>query len=256
MTPSRQRFIAYFRVSTESQEENQSLENQRRRIEAWAAFREDLEIVECISAVESATGCTEDRKHFKDALKRMHEQNCSGLVVYDLDRFFRNAEEGLRITRTEFIEKGKTLVSLNQNLDISTDDGWFTFGIFLLVAEKEAKTFNRRSREGKALKQKRCCAEGKDAYLDGPCPYGFMSIGVRGKREIAINPEEYPWRERIIAWRAEGKSGNWIASELNRNGVLTKRGKPWRPTTVMTMIRRPLALGTIINSLTICNTGT
>ncbi len=242
-----QRFIAYFRVSTESQEENQSLENQRRRIEAWAAFRDDLEIVEGISAVESATGQTENRRHFKDALRKMHAEDCAGLVVYDLDRFFRNAEEGLRIARTEFIEKGKTLISLNQNLDISSDDGWFTFGIFLLVAEKEAKTMRRRSSEGKAQKQKRAASERRVSFTEGPCPFGFMSIGNRGSKELAIHPEEYPWRQKIFEWHAQGKNSAWIASELNRCKVPTKRGKIWLSGTVRILIRRPMAMASLIN---------
>ncbi len=235
--PQKKRLVAYYRVSSESQEENNSIDLQKRKI-SWAADNYGFEIIANIEAVESATCQSDDRKHFKEALEIIRSANCDGLIVNDLDRFFRNTEEGLRIARKEFLESGKTLITLNQNIDISTDDGWFMFGVMLLFAEKEAKTNRYRMREGKRSKSR----ANKAAYLNGATPYGYKSAGPSGKRYLQIDPKEYPWREKIFSWRSEGRSYKWIAQELNTNGVKTKRGRQWRDTTVRIILIRPLAL--------------
>ncbi len=243
---SMKKFIAFYRVSSNSQEENTSLEIQKARINSWAKAC-NHQIVHEVEAVESATRTIERRKLFKHALELMDSSNCDGLIVYDLDRFFRNAEEGLRCARINFLEQGRVLLSLNQNIDISTHDGWFTFGIFLLVAEKEARTMRRRVTEGKLHKAASSLCEGRKAYIDGALPFGFSSSGVSGRRELEIDPSEYPWRQKIFAWRAEGRSYKWIARELNSRGVKTKRGLEWRDTTIRLMLVRPMALHELMN---------
>lgn len=228
------RFTALYRVSSKSQEFNTSLEDQRKRVQYWAVLH-DIEIVKEIDAVESATCFASERKLFQDAVKAAQE--CDGLVVYDIDRFFRNAEDGLRCARQYFLETGRRLVFVNQNLDISTDDGWVMFGMMLLMAEKEARTTKRRLSYGKSRKN-----ETKLAYIDGPQPYGYLAIGNRGSRMLAIDPKEYPWRKKILAWHAQGRSFAWISHRLNGLGVPTKRGRLWTRGSVRSLLIRPLAL--------------
>ncbi len=215
------RFVAYYRVSSDSQEENNSLDNQRRRIEAWASIN-NYEIAAGIEAVESATSKASDRRKFKQALDLMQAQKCDGLVVYDLDRFFRNTEEGLRTAREQFLERAKTLKSLNQNVDISTDDGWFAFGIFLLVSEKEARSIRRRMSDGKSNKVLSASGKGKRAFVEGSRPYGFTSTGAKGQRELIIDPEEYRWRQKILSGAQKanpmnGSLGSLITCEYQQS---------------------------------------
>lgn len=229
-------FVAFYRVSSRSQETNTSLEDQRRRVRAWAQINE-VNLDREIEAVESATKFTAERKIFQEAVQAAQE--CDGLIVYSIDRFFRNTEDGLRCARENFLETGKKLVFLNENLDISSEDGWVMLGMMLLMAEKEARTTRRRMLHGKEKKREDL---DKLAYLNGATPYGYCSTGNKGSKILKTHPIEYPWRRKIFDWRAEGRSYKWIARELNRQGVRTKRGRVWRDTTVRILLVRPLAL--------------
>ncbi len=51
----------------------------------------------------------------------------------------------------------------------------------------------------------------------------------------------YDWEEIVIA-RAEGKSYQAIADELNADGELAPRGGPWHATQVQRVIRRVLTM--------------
>ncbi|MFW2851123.1 recombinase family protein [Sphingomonas sp. TX0543] len=52
----------------------------------------------------------------------------------------------------------------------------------------------------------------------------------RGRRRIV--PEQAEVVRRIFAWRAEGRSANFIVRQLNREGVPGPTGGPWRLSTV------------------------
>lgn len=221
------RYVAFVRVSGKNQEDNTSLVNQRQRIGAWANFQEDVEIVHWIEAVESATCFTEDRKLFQEALNLVREYD--GLIVYDLDRFFRNTEEGLRIARTEFLASGKTLISLNQNVDIGADDGWFTFIIFMATAELEARKLKRRATQGKAQKKR------QDGYIGGRPPYGWLNRDGG----LVMCPFQQEVRRYILMWHEHGMTAGSIARRLNLMVVPTQSGKAkWKRTTVFNILNR------------------
>lgn len=246
------RFVAFCRVSTRSQENNNSLVNQKTAIEYWEKMRveQGISILPAgwISVVESATCFTEDRARFKEALELVNQPDCSGLVVYDLDRFFRNAEEGLRIARTEFKEKGKTLISINQNVDIETDDGWFMFGLFLLNAEREGRQIKKRFRTGKEQKVKSYADNGQLAYLNGHPPYGWVAKGSKGRRTLVPDPFQQKWRNQIFRWLDSGRGPYWIARELTNMEIPTPNGKRvWSECTIRTIKKRELKLAPLLD---------
>lgn len=204
--------------------------NQRQRITAWATAI-GIEICEWIEAVESATCATENRAQFKEALLRMLD--CDGLVVYDLDRFFRHTEEGLRIARTQFLSQGKTLISLNQNVDISTEEGWLAFTMFLALAEYEARKFARRAKQGKEGKAR------AGGYAGGRPPYGWIKQGST----LVMCPFQQKVRDLILRWRVGGHSYATIATRLNFMAVPTQTGKQhWQATTIAQIADKPKKL--------------
>lgn len=224
--------IAMARISSVTSEGNSSLPGQEAEIRRWAAGRYDL--VDVVPMVESATCSVANRPEFLKILQRMDDENIEALIVYHMDRFFRNTEEGLRVARVEFVEKERSLISICQSIDLNDDDGWYMMTMYLAFAEREARTIKRRFRNGRDAK--------RDAggYIGGEAPYGWQSNGTG---QLIENAEEQKIRNDILRWSAEGLSQNGIARRLNDHGKLTRKGCQWSHKTIGSITKRLQAVG-------------
>ena len=73
-------------------------------------------------------------------------------------------------------------------------------------------------------------------YRGGPAPYGW-EVMTNGDfiREL---PEEQTTIGIIRAARAEGLSLRRIAADLERDGRLSRTGRPWHPTQILRVLTR------------------
>lgn len=219
----KRRMLSYYRVSSEGQEDNTSIGNQKQAVRRWAQAN-DIELVNELTPyvdIETASG-KQPREAFEAALQQLQDDvSISGLVVFDLDRYFRNCGEGLRTFEQHFKNNGSQLVSIRQNFDTSTDEGWFAFGMFLLVAEYELRKISRRMRSGIDAVR----AEGY--FGGGKVPYGYRSEHDKETDRYNLVPDkkEYPIVEQMKQWKSEGMSYCGIAKMLNDKRVPGKSGK-------------------------------
>src|SRR5690554_3840585 len=116
--------VIYTRVSHHSQEENTSLESQKKYCENFAQRRE-LNIVGYFEGTyESAK--TDDRKEFNrmlDFVKR--SKNITYLVVYSYERFSRSGINGAQIADELLKNYGVVTLAVTQELDPTTPAGSF-----------------------------------------------------------------------------------------------------------------------------------
>jgi len=96
---------------------------------------------------EKFTGTTKERPEFEKLLKTLRQGDT--LVVTKLDRFARNAEQALSITRQLFAEGVKVNI-LNLGVIDDTPTGRLTFTIFSAFAQFERDMIVTRTQEGKA----------------------------------------------------------------------------------------------------------
>lgn len=217
--------VGYIRVSTNEQaKEGISLRHQEEKIKAYAALHE-MELVE-ITRDEGLSAKTVDKR---PGATRVIDMAATGeaeaIVVYKLDRMFRNAAEALRISQ-ELNNLGVALHSVTERLDTQSAMGKFFFTIMAAAAEMERNLISERTRD--ALRHKKALGE-----VYNHAPYGYDIV----ERKLVPNKVEQKVIARILTLRDDKMSLQCIASDLNNEGIRTKKGKAWFPKTVSDVIK-------------------
>ncbi|MGL5715907.1 MAG: recombinase family protein, partial [Paraclostridium sp.] len=130
----------YARVSTKSQEDNTSLENQIKILKENNCNKIFKEV---------HTGATMERPQFIELEKKL----CSGdtLIITKLDRFTRSTEKGISKIK-ELAERGIKVNILNMGVvDLSNAMGKMMFTILCAFSEYEKDCIVERMKEGKAI---------------------------------------------------------------------------------------------------------
>jgi len=84
-----------------------------------------------------------------DLINRIRAGEYVGIVITKLDRFARSSSE-LILSIEEFIKKGITFISINDNLDFSNASGVLHFQILAAFSQFERSLISLRTREGLA----------------------------------------------------------------------------------------------------------
>lgn len=133
------KIYGYARVSTISQLEGNSLEQQEQQLKDNGA----TEIIK-----EQFTGTKVNRPLFKELLLRLNPGDT--LMVCKLDRFARSTVEGITTVRS-LIDKGIKVHILNIGLIEDTPTGKLIFSVMSAFAEFERDMIIQRTQEGKSI---------------------------------------------------------------------------------------------------------
>jgi site-specific DNA recombinase len=212
------KLVGYIRVSSESQRENTSLTEQRKKIEAYC-YAMGHELVRVFEEVQSAKNT--DRPEFVSALGMVRE-SADGIIAIKLDRIARNTRDVLALVEDVLQPANKALVLLDLQVDTSTPTGRMILTVMAAVATLERDVIQERTVTGRKAKS--------DA---GGYAYGSPRFGqkvVAG--ELVADESEQAAITAAKRHKRSGKSLGQIAKWLNENGYKTKRGGPWHPQTV------------------------
>ena len=205
--------IGYVRVSTEEQAESGlGLATQRQRIEAWC-IANGYELVNVFEEPGVSGKSTKRRKKLKAALDAACEQGAA-LVVHSLSRLARSTQDAIEIAE-RLAKAGADLVSLSESLDTTSAAGRMIFKVLAVLAEFERDLIAERTRAALAYKRS------NDERI-GTIPYGWR-LAEDGVTLQPVESEQAVVRE-ITAMRAAGRTFRYIARELTRRGVPTKKG--------------------------------
>lgn len=161
----------YCRVSTEEQTtENQTI----RLIEYAKRSNWEYEVFE-------ETESSRNTRPIKNALlNRLRQMEFDVLLIYKLDRWARSSTE-LVLEFTELHNKGINIVSISDNLDLSTSTGKLQFQILSAFAEFERNLISERTKEG----LNRAKAQGKK--IGRP---KLLSVGFKCRKKDCHNEVE------------------------------------------------------------------
>ena len=207
------KLIGYVRVSSDSQADNTSLDEQINRIRAYCdAF--SYELVEVLSEVGSGKDI-DSRPVFNQALDKIKGDEADGIIVTKLDRLARNSRDVLTLVEDVLEPHNKILVMLDLNVDTSSPTGKMILTVMSAVAELERNTINERTQGGRKAKAK------KGGYAYGKPKYGYKSVDG----ELVPDKDEQATIKLIKNHRRSGKSYQKITDYLNTNSIPTKQGK-------------------------------
>lgn len=169
----------YCRVSSKSQLDNNSLEQQQQEI---LNNYENAKI-----KTEQFIGTTTHRPVFEEVINELQEGDT--LVVTKLDRLARNTKEGIEIVQSLFKKKVKVHV-LNVGLLEDTTMGNFFITTMLAVAEMERNLIIERTQAGKAIaKQDPNFTEGR--------PKKYTTKQLEHAKELKENGHSYKQVEQL-----------------------------------------------------------
>ena len=203
--------IGYVRISTASQADGVSLENQRERIADYCQYK-NFELLETIEDIESG-GKNKARAGFMDLINCLENENVQAVILYSLERLSRDMLTLLALERL-LDEYGVELHTVEGQLDTSTPDGWLNFAMKSFLGEMERRQVKYRTKRAMQFKKSR-------SEVVGSIPYGCDRNGT----DLVENPQEQKVISRANRLYAAGKCLAEICRDLNKRGNKTRTGK-------------------------------
>lgn len=224
------KLIGYVRVSTEDQaREGVSLEAQRAKLEQYAAFEgAELVTVEVDAGISAKT--VKDRPGLLRALAMLDRGEADGLIVTKLDRLTRSVRNLGELIEGPF--KTAQLISLSEKIDTASAGGRLVLNLLATVSAWEREVIGERT--AAALQHMKA-----RQLLVGAAPYGWRALGEVGDkaRRLEIEPGEQLVIAEARRLRAAGLSLRKIAAELERAGMVSRKGGRFDPSQIRAMLR-------------------
>ena len=229
--------IGYTRVSTINQIDNTSLRMQEQKIRAFCKIK-NWKLVKIFKEVYS--GAKESREQYNLMVQKLHQDNLSGIVVYHIDRLYRDSRQFAELNHK--LKKTKQFIStIEGGLDSSTEAGAMSLKFMVLVAEIELENILRRFKHGRIANFKNTGKIGsKNKGCTGVLPFGYY---YNEDGELKIDRERAEVVKTIYKMRKDGSSLSRITNELNENGILTQRGNKFNRNSVYAILKNQFYTG-------------
>jgi len=144
------------------------------------------------------------------------------IIFACLDRAFRQIKD--LILGREWFEGQKVFFHfVQERIDTSTETGWLMLHIYGLLAEFEAR---RDSARNKAMHERR---RERGLHPCGVAPLGFRWAGVRGSKDLEVDPKHRATIAEIVRLKEEGKLGWTGISDRLEAQLAAIEGRKPRP---------------------------
>ncbi len=166
-----------------------------------------------------------------------------GFIIYDSSRFMRNTRAFNDFVEDHILANEITLVGASENIDVETSDGRF---IATIMAAKNTKGRDDTIYRTQDAARRRA----EKGYVVGNPPYGWRYQDLREldpniRRGIVAVPEQVKVVRLMKDWYVSGWSTSRIAGELNRMGLTTVTGRPWRQESIRNTLASPVHSGQV-----------
>lgn len=217
-------FVSYLRTSTRKQEIG--IDAQRLSIEAYVASIGGTVISEHI---EHASGKRDDRPILWQAIEQCKATGAN-LICAKVDRLSRSIAF-LFTLRDKLTQAGVNVV-ISEMPDVISDT--MRLGIYATVAQAEREFISKRTRQALSARREQGVIGGRKKGCD------IHEAQAEGRASQAQDADMFAetYRPIIEGLRDKGSTLQEIADILNRQGIKTRRGSQWTPTTVRNAILR------------------
>ena len=216
------RVVAYCRVSTDSEDQVNSLENQKMYFNREIKNNPEWEFTK-IYADEGITGTSvKKRKEFNKMIRDAENGKFDIILTKEVSRFARNTVDALQYTR-RLKAIGIETYFLLDNISTADKDGELRLTIMSSLAQEEARKISER------------CTWGAKRSMEKGVVFGNIVLGYHLKDgKLTIDQEEAKIVKDIFhKYLYEEKGFFTIGRELMEKGVKTSRGNnKWYATTI------------------------
>lgn len=219
------RLIGYVRVSTDEQTKTgYSVSDQKNKLRGYCElYGHDL--IEVI-VDDGISAKNLNRDGIQRVISMINNGDADGVVVLKLDRLTRSMRDLHHLLDTIF--KTGQLHSVSEQFNTNTASGKFVLNMLMSVAEWEREVIGERT--SSALQEKKRLAGNRS--INGRAPFGFRWE----EGALVRDADEYPIREIMVELRDAGLTYAQIAQEINDAGHTTRRNKPWRTSSIHTIL--------------------
>lgn len=227
MKQSKLRVCAYVRVSTESGDQLESLQNQTESYTRRIKSNPEYELVGIYSD-QGITGYSEKRPGFQKMLDDARIGKLDLIIVKSISRFARNTVTVLKAAR-ELKESGVGIFFEEQNINTLSNEGEMMLSVMASFAQEESRsmsenmkwTFRKKFERGETvINTKRFMGYDKDS--DG---------------NLIINEKEAKTIKMIFELYIKGYGALRIAKKLNDESVVTVTGAKWSDNAVLNILK-------------------
>ena len=229
------RVAAYCRVSTEQDDQLNSLENQKRYFEQYIKNNAEWEFCG-LYVDEGISGTSVDKRAgFKQMIADAENKKFDLLLTKEISRFARNTLDSIYYTR-ELKKYGVGVYFMNDNINTLDSDAELRLTIMSSIAQEESRKISERAKWG----QKRSMERG---VVFGDKIFGYHLKG--GK--LSVNETEAKTVRLIFdLYVNSGMGATSIAKELENRGIPTYSGNMrWTASTILKILRNEKYIGTL-----------
>ena len=231
------RVAAYCRVSTDSEEQLTSYQNQMRVYTEMIAANKEWEFAG-LYADEGISGTRADKRpEFQRMIRDCQNGKIDYIITKSVSRFARNTTQLLEAVR-ELRDLGIEVVFENENIHTFQPTSEIFLTIAATIAENDLEVDSARQRWS----------------IQHRCENGWISVGsglfglkLTADNELEIVPEEAAVIRYIYESYVDGGIGSKkIADALNAAGVQSRNGYPWDAKHIIGLLRNEKYKGDVI----------
>ncbi|WP_369044957.1 recombinase family protein [Sinomonas sp. P10A9] len=230
MTPARA--AVYLRQSLDTTGEGLAVSRQREDCRALAAARGWTVVEEYLDNSISASDRRKVRPGYDRMIADFEAGRFQAIVCWDLDRLTRQPRQ-----LEDWIDRAERqallLATANGEADLTTDGGRMYARIKAAVARAEV--------ERKSERQRRAALQRSEK---GRPPLGVRLTGYTPNGDLV--PAEAAFVATLFERFAEGDSLRSLTAWAAGRGIPTRRGAPWNPSTIRTLLMNPRYAGRAI----------
>lgn len=235
-TKEKIKVCAYARVSTEEDEQENSLENQRDYYEKLIRSNPAYEYVD-IYYDFGISGYKEKRLGFQKMLADARAGKIDLILTKSISRMSRNTVAMLKAVR-ELQSIGVGIFFELQNMNTLSGEGELMLSIYSAFAQAESDDCSKNA----YMTYKRKFEAGIPAVRLHEC-YGYR---MDGNGELALDEHEAYVVRKIYEFALAGLNPSEIARYLNKNGIKTAKGKKWICSSVFRVLRNEIYKGDVM----------
>lgn len=233
------RAAAYCRVSTDKEDQLNSLESQKRFFYEYINRNLDWELAD-IYADEGITGTnTRKRYAFHRMLTDAQNHKFDLILTKEISRFARNTLDSIYYTR-RLKEFGIGVIFLNDNINTMDADAELRLTILASIAQEESRKTSERVKWGQKRSMEQGVVFGRD-LLGYDLKDGKLYVNEKGAQIVKLIFHKFV---------QEGKGTHVIARELNESGIPARGGDIWYGNVILRILKNEKYCGDLVQKKT------
>jgi len=231
---------AYCRVSTDKEDQLNSLESQKRYFHDYINRNPHWELT-AVYADEGITGTSTKRRHaFHRMLEDAQKHSFELILTKEISRFARNTLDSIYYTR-KLKELGIGIIFLNDNINTLDSDAELRLTILASIAQEESRKTSERVKWGQKRSMEQGVAFGRD-MLGYDLRKGRLYVNEEGAKTVRLIFHKFV---------QEGKGTHVIARELTEAGIPSAGGNiKWHGSVILRILKNEKYCGDLIQKKT------